>query len=221
MMSITGNKNIQNIKGLFDNDIFLFDVDDTLLYTFENGYHKVNAAAKASGYLPISFEQYKAYYGKLSFFECLASWFPGCDISDMSKKYDAEKKHFPYKPICDFGKLQKMLDKKGIKCGILTNGKRNAKLYEKLSCARAEISELIGIWGEDDILPYSKPNPGALNPVKHLFPHAKIVYFGDSIHDYEMCKAGTVFFVQVLSGKEDAIRDALSIRDISVLFDYL
>ena len=220
MMAVPGNNTDQSIEGLFDNDIFLFDVDDTLLYTFENGYHKVNAAAKACGYSPVSFEQYKACYGKYSFYECLAIWFPGCNVLEMSKNYDSEKIHFPYKPICDFGKLQKTLDKKRIKCGILTNGKHNEKLYEKLACVRAEISELVGIWGKEDIS-FPKPDPRALDPVKRLWPEARIVYFGDSIHDYEMCKEGKILFVQVLSGKEEAIRDALTIKDISVLLKYL
>ena len=219
-MALTANGLDPNLNKLYDYDIFLFDVDDTLLYTFENGFHKVNAAAKACGYSPVSFEQYKACYGNLPFPECLATWFPGCNVLEMSNKYDSEKKQFPYKPICDFGKLQEQLYKRGIKCGILTNGKHNEKLYEKLSCVRAEVSDLIGIWGQEDI-PCLKPDPRALEPVKHLWPKAKIVYFGDSIRDYNMCKAGNVRFVQVLSGKEETIQDVLSIRDISVLLECL
>ena len=49
-MALTANGLDPNLNKLYDYDIFLFDVDDTLLYTFENGFHKVNAAAKACGY---------------------------------------------------------------------------------------------------------------------------------------------------------------------------
>lgn len=210
----------QKIEQIFDSDIFIFDVDDTLLYTFRNGFYKINAAAKECGHAQISFQQYATCYGKFSFYECITIWFPYCDVSVLSKKYDLQKDSYPYKPICDFGELQRKLHGKGIKCGILTNGNHNDKLYEKLQCVNADISGLIGVWGRENI-PFPKPDARALTPVNELFPNAKIVYFGDSNNDYQMCLEGNVQFVQVLSGKEPKIQDALSIRDVSVLFEYL
>ena len=201
-------------------NIILFDVDDTLLYTFKNGFYKINAAAKECGYSPVSYNMYKLCYGQFTFQECLHIWFPFGNEIELSEAYDLQKSKFPYKPICNFGRLQDKLYSHGIRCGILTNGKRNAKLYEKLCCVESDFTQLIGIWGRED-LPFTKPDSRALLPIKKLYPRSCITYFGDSYSDYQMCLEGNIQFVQVLSGKEKKIQESLSIRDVSVLLEYL
>lgn len=209
-----------NLNDIFLNDIFLFDVDDTLLYTFQNGFLKINAAAQESGCRPITFDEYRFCYGRYSFEECLRIWFPSCNVEQLSRCYSEQKSKFPYKPICDFGILQKKLINRGIQCGILTNGYSDKKLFEKLQLSGVILSDLIGVWGKED-LPFPKPDSRALLPVKKLYPSRKLVYFGDAVTDYQMCREGNVAFVQVLSGKENAISNVISIRDITILLEYL
>ena len=141
-------------------------------------------------------------------------------METMTEAYARQCKKYPYRPVCDFGSIQNRLLERGINCGILTNGHNDRKLLQKLRVAGADVPKLIGIWGKEDI-PFPKPDPRALNPVRSRFPGSKIVYFGDSYADHRMCADAGISFVQVKTGKEDIIDQNDHLATIKDILDYL
>lgn len=197
-------------------DLFLFDVDDTLLRTFQNGFRKINGVAADCGLQPVSFETYRRWYGCVSFEECLRIWFPGADAGMLAACYDLQKRKYPYLPVCDFGGVQKKIEGRYGRCGILTNGRHNPKLYEKLRIAGVDTGRLAGIWGRED-LPAPKPDPRAFGAVRERYPKAKLVYFADAGIDEQMCRKAGVFFIQVLTEKEPRIPDVCCLKSVEEL----
>ena len=86
--------------------LLLFDVDDTLIYTYKNGFNKVNAAAIQAGRKTITFDEYSELYGVYTFEECLRKWFKMADVAYIKHLYSLQKRRMPYEPICNFGELQ-------------------------------------------------------------------------------------------------------------------
>jgi len=205
---------------LLSHDFFLFDVDDTLLWTFSNGFHKVNAAAAELGLAKITFERYRSLYGRKSFLTCLEMWFPGTDPQEFSGLYARQKERFPYKPVCEFRQIQQKAARAGIQCAILTNGRHDKKLTEKLLSAQTDINALSGVWGGED-LPEPKPSPRALEPVQARFPDARLLYIGDAWSDAQMARAAGIGFLQVCSGADPALPDTHTLSSLGVLAAYL
>ena len=197
-------------------DIFVFDVDDTLLYTFQNGFKKINLAAKELGYQQISFESYAAHYGVDNFEDCIRCWFPNSDIESFKSCYQQMASKCPYLPVCDFSEIQKSLVQKGKLTAILTNGSRNDKLLTKLRICNTDFNLLCGIWGKQDI-PAPKPSPLAILPIKELFSTKKILYIGDAKTDQEMATEANISFLQVHSGKDAPFTGAHSISSLKDL----
>ncbi len=196
--------------------IFVFDVDDTLLYTFSNGFDKVCAAARRLGLKDISFDEFRNLYGVLTFEECIKEWFGNIDVDEFTETYTKMSSLYPYAPICDFSLIQSKLMQRGIECAILTNGHNDKKLKKKLQVAKVHTDRLLGIWGREDIEEI-KPSTLALKPIKEIADGKGILYFADSYADYLMCKEANVGFVQVLSGKEERIEGCHcldSVRDL-------
>lgn len=209
-------ENLITRKLLCSFNLFLFDVDDTLLRTFQNGFNKINGVADDCGLSQVSYETYHRWYGCVSFEECLRIWFPNADIEMLSTYYERQKKKYPYLPVCDFGSIQEKIERQYGSCGILTNGKHNPKLFEKLRIAGVDIERLAGIWGREDLLA-PKPDPRAFGTVRKKYPNARIVYFGDANIDAQMCREADVFFIQVLTGKDSQIAGVCSLNSVEEL----
>lgn len=201
-------------------DIFVFDVDDTLLYTFENGYHKINAAAAQLGHPQISFEQYRACYGTRSFAECIAIWFPAADFSQMQQAYADQSARFPYRPVCDFSELQQLLSSLGKQVAVLTNGSNDQRLRRKLTACGTNFSHLCGIWGAEDI-PQPKPSAMAVQPLMQRFPGKRILYIGDAETDRQMAENAEIGFLQVSTGRDQPLANTPSISSLVQLIALL
>lgn len=200
--------------------LFLFDVGDTLLFTYKNGFKKINAAAIMAGLPPLAFDEYAKLYGVYPFEVCLQKWFKIADVSYIKYLYKLQKSKIPYEPTCDFGESQALLNAKGIQCGILTNGDKSQELFEKLNIAKINWDLIVGVWGSEDI-PYKKPDPRALTPVLSRWKKEDIVYFGDSYIDYQMCLSARIQFVQVLTGKDSAIEGCQTLKSVRALGEFL
>lgn len=186
---------------LLQYDVFVFDVDDTLLYTFRNGWYKINAAAAQLGFPRITFAQYRACYGNYSFDACIARWFPAADAGRMKQAYAAQSAQYPYRPVCDFSVLQDLLARHNKQAAVLTNGSHDEKLLRKLAACNADLPRLCGIWGAED-LPQPKPSPLAVAPLLQRFPGKRIVYIADAETDRRMAEAAGIGFLQVGTGKD-------------------
>lgn len=201
-------------------DVFVFDVDDTLLYTFRNGYHKINAAAVQLGYPQISFEQYRACYGNYTFDACISIWFPSADIQQVKQSYAAQSTQYPYRPICDFSQLQMLLAGYGKQTAILTNGSNDEKLRRKLAVCNTDFSILSGIWGAEDI-PLPKPSPLAIQPLRQRFPGARLLYIGDAETDRQMAEEAEIGFLQVCTGRAQPTANTTAIASVAQLITLL
>lgn len=201
-------------------DVFVFDVDDTLLHTFENGYLKINAAAAQLGYPPITFEQYRACYGTYSFASCIQRWFAAADPAQMAQAYADQAARFPYRPICDFSVVQALLARQGKQAAILTNGANDERLRRKLAVCGTDFSRLAGIWGAEDV-PAPKPSPLAVLPIKQRFPGKKILYIGDAETDRRMAADAGIGFLQVATGRDQPSSDTPSVSSLVELITKL
>ena len=201
-------------------DIYVFDVDDTLLYTFQNGFRKLNAAAELCGLAPLSFSQYKQDYGVFPFLECLRRWFPSGDAVRLSQCYACMWQRIPYQAVCDFSALQRVLHRHGKRTALLTNGARNEKLYRKLEVCRVDWEGLEGLWCAQD-LPAQKPSPLAITPIQQRFPGKRLLYIGDAASDRQMACSAGIGFLQVCSGKEPPLPDTDHISSLATLLQEL
>lgn len=202
------------------NDVFVFDVDDTLLYTFRNGYRKLRIVAETLGCPILDYHEYAACYGVLSFEECLARWFPGTDVSLAIQVYRESSARVSYEAVCDFSELQSLLSQKGKVTAILTNGHNDARLLEKLNVCGVNQKFLAGLWGMED-LPAPKPSARSMQPVKDRFPARPILYIGDAAVDRDTALAAGVDFLQVCTGKDGPIPGTPSAASLEVLIDRL
>lgn len=201
-------------------DAFVFDVDDTLLYTFRNGYRKLQIVALALGYSGLDFKEYANYYGVLSFEECLARWFSEIEVPLAIRTYKEASAQIPYEAICDFSELQSLLSRQGKQTAILTNGHNDMKLRQKLEICGVNEDLLAGLWGAEN-LPAPKPSALAMLPAKECFPESSILYVGDAVGDKDMAMAAGVGFLQVYTGKDGPLPGVSGITSLQVLIDCL
>lgn len=197
-------------------DVYVFDVDDTLLYTFRNGFLKINAAAAICGLPKLSFARYKEDYGVFSFSECLQRWFPAADTEQVKQCYASMWKRVAYQPVCDFSALQQILHQKRKRVALLTNGTRDEKLYRKLEICRVDLDHLEGLWCAEDI-PERKPSPLAIAPIQERFPGKHLLCIGDADSDRQMAYSAGAGFLQVCSGKERPLPGVSHIPSLAVL----
>lgn len=201
-------------------DAFVFDVDDTLLYTFRNGYRKIMIVAEALGYSRPDYNDYALCYGVLSFEECLARWFSGTEVSLAALAYRDASARVPYEAVCNFSELQSLLLQRGKETAILTNGHNDAKLRRKLAACGVNRELLAGLWGAED-LPAPKPSALAMLPVRERFPACPILYIGDAVVDRDTALSAGVGFLQVCTGKDNPFPSVPSVASVQVLIDWL
>lgn len=179
----------------------VFDVDDTLLFTFKNGYHKVNYAARKMNRKEISLETFRKLYGFYNFEECIERWFLGVDVEIFKAYYNQAINLYQYKAICNFGHLQQKLHKKGIKTAILTNGKNDEKLQKKMKIAQVDIEKISCIYTRENSGEVKPSGEGLLRIAKELkISTNNIIYVGDMKVDLFAAKDAGTRFIGVRTG---------------------
>lgn len=179
----------------------VFDVDDTLLYTFKNGYDKVNFVARKMNRKEISLERFRELYGSYSFEECIQKWFLGVDVEFFKANYNEAASIYEYKAICDFGQLQRGLYQKGIKTAILTNGKNDERLEKKLRVAKADFEKIACIYSRENCGEVKPSGQGLLRIAEELqITTDEIMYIGDMKIDYMAAENAGVTFIGVRTG---------------------
>ena len=112
----------------------VFDVDDTLVDTFNVGWRKCQAVARRLSLPAPSRTTFAAHYGRTSFEGCVAAMHPGIDIERYSSHYDALAVTFPARALGDVAGAVGHIARAGFRLGLLTNGPPN-KTARKLAAA--------------------------------------------------------------------------------------
>ena len=177
-----------------------FDLDDTLLLTFENAFRKVVHVASRLRREPPSHREFRADYGRLSLAGCVAKWLPGLPLARFLDEYERAGTRFPRRAVTDFAPIRRALVDGGYRVGILTNAPER-KLAAKLAAANVSFDELDFVFCAER-LPRPKPDPRCFAPLlsaSGLSPEQH-VYFGDAPTDRLACRAAGIPFVPVNSG---------------------
>lgn len=180
-----------------------FDVDDTLVSTFEVGWLKIQDVVKSLGLKPLTKEAFKRAYGSLGFDQCIAEWFPTVDLKVFKMNYYNASTLYPYQPLLNFKEIASYLRRVGILSGIITNGKHE-KTIAKLAATKVKITDLDFAY-YDETMTSPKPNPDSffsaldrLNVEDHEF-----LYVGDSMTDWKAAKSANVGYLAVDTGPQN------------------
>lgn len=182
--------------------IVTFDIDDTLVFTFENAFQKTKEAWVIMWFPPLSMEQYLRYYWKLTYEECIANYFPWVDIGEFNLLYTRLRDIFPYRPIPWGLPIIHLARKIRWSVWIITNGSED-KTYRKLQCIWID-GELLKIfrfvlhW--DNLWNYKKPSSEAFSRVLEEFDPKDITHIWDSPEDLWSARWAWVEFYGVLTG---------------------
>lgn len=179
----------------------IFDLDDTLLYTCKNAFLKTNIVAIHYKEDQITEEAFFESYGKKTISECIKTWFKKIDETQFEKVYSRLSLDIPYRPVCDFSKLQQELKECRKEIGILTNSKLNTSLLKKLDAINLNTKLIDYIYTSDTVVARKPSGKAFTNLLKKsgLEPN-KILYIGDSYDDYCSCVEAGVIFVPVNTG---------------------
>jgi HAD superfamily hydrolase (TIGR01549 family) len=181
----------------------LLDVDDTLVRTAVTGYEKVVEASKTLGLKPPTSEEFRRFYGRVPFTECVERWHPGYDVQAFAAAYDSLAARFPPRPCGHAGDAVRALRRR-VRVGVLTNGPE-AKTRAKLRAVGLAFDDLDGVWHSGN-LPHAKPDPRAFEPALRewrLKPR-DVLYVADSRRDFEAAQAAGVRFAAVATGTDSA-----------------
>lgn len=182
--------------------IVTFDIDDTLIFTYENAFQKTKKAWIILWFPPLSMDQYLIYYWKLTYEECIANYFPWVDIQEFNALYTRLRDVFPYKPIPWGLSIIDVARKIRWAVWIITNGSED-KTYRKLHSIWIG-SELLKMftfilhW--DNLGNDRKPSSQAFSRVLKEFDPKDITHIWDSPEDLLSARWAWVDFYGVLTG---------------------
>lgn len=189
-------------------EVLVFDVDDTLVYTFETAFLKTRAVARAMGVPPPSRQRFLADYGQRSFRECVEGWFPGTSAAYFDAVYSHQAWAISDRPVTRFADVQRRLSRRGIRVGVLTNGPRDRTL-RKLKAAAVDLGRLDFLFCAEH-LPRLKPDPIAFLPVLRTTGRdpARHAYVADSPGDQVAAHGAGLAFIGVRTGPHPCPRAA-------------
>lgn len=183
----------------------IFDLDDTLICSFE-GYVKAHQhSARLLGWPVLSEPELVAY--ERDFPSTLARQYPGRDVQPFIDAWHTIAHHYPYQAIDGAVAALTALRGRGHRLWIVTSrGRSNLGL--RLEQGGWEPAWFHGIFARED-QPEQKPSPRAFEPVwqareRRGLGKRPACYFGDRGGDRAAATAAGVKFVAVLTGPEAA-----------------
>ena len=177
--------------------LIAFDVDDTLIATFENGFKKFCCIAESLHAPTPSYEIYKKCYGVYSFEECVKKLFPISYNEEVIRQYNALAPKFPDIVFDDVLPCLNFLHDSGFILAIVTNGPRD-KTERKLRSIGFSTKKFSAIVCGDD-MEKKKPDPISFQPLLERLqePVSSTLYIGDSIADYIATKSLGIKFLRI------------------------
>ncbi len=173
--------------------IIIFDIDDTLIETFNYSF---NLFQKLAG-TPLDKNIFLQNYTQPNWFEKnLQYFFPNQNIEEIKLTYEKLKKTLPRKILINLD-LFYNLKNRWFKFGILTNWPANKTTNKLKQIWFKENDFEIILHGGN--LKYPKPNPKAFDPILTNFPKNKIFYIWDSLDDFQAAKSANIQFRAVLT----------------------
>lgn len=193
----------------------VFDLDDTLIATYEESYRNHFETASALGLeMPSEKEFFKHY--NLTWERLVKTLWPNADYNKYVETYG--KKSLKYPLIAGVGKVLKTLKEKGILLGVLTTRDANSTnaLLEKNGVAQH--FDLVVCCSES----IHKPNLLVFENVLHKLNYygvgkKEFIYVGDSLNDFKAAYNARINFVAVLTGwikKEEFLENGLAEENI-------
>jgi len=189
----------------------VFDFDDTLVHTYENGVNNLRAVADNLG-LPAPTESLlKENWGK-AWEEFNERVWPGINAELIVNAYSSlasSMKSFP--PVEGVHGILDLLSRRFV-LGIVT-GRTNQLFQRRLMGAGIDFSKFSFMFTQDDIKK-PKSDPGYFDPVlKELatlgISKDEILFVADSVYDYDVARNADIHFVGVLTGpasREDLLK---------------
>ena len=180
------------------NKYIIFDIDDTLVETFENSYAIFCEIAHFYNMLSINREEFLEQYMKWNFDNNIQHFFWWKDSLDNTKLlYNSIKKNLPKKKIINPQYFTKLLDW-WYKIWILTNWPAN-KTVEKLNYLG--ITDLCSIIFHEWNMNHKKPNPEVFEDIYKAIgtKDIEIIYIWDALVDYSATKWNNIAFYAVLT----------------------
>ena len=180
----------------------VFDFDDTLIHTYENGLANLRLIGKELG-LPLpSDSAMRKHWGK-SAKDFIRNLWPGARIEDFSRKYlSLNRTMKPYPPVRGVHEILDLLSGEFV-LGIVTGGEREVMIRKMIS-SKIDFKKFSFILTHDEI-GKSKSDPGYFDHVllelKGLgIGRREVLFVGDSVHDWEAARKGGLYFAGVLTG---------------------
>lgn len=194
-------------------EILLFDLDDTLLYTYKTGYQRVLYSLNKMNLQLLTLEAFQKVYGKIPFDKCIIHWVGEKRKDEFIAFYEESKQFNSYEAIYNENFFADLLYSK-FKLGIVTNTP-----VEKFDNKLNEVNLYKSVF---DFIrcDAKKPEPiGIIEAIHHFqVEKEKVIYIGDSMVDYEAALAAEVDFLAVTTGvtsKDDFIQRGI---DSSCIF---
>jgi phosphoglycolate phosphatase len=195
--------NLDAFDYLMGHRVAIFDVDDTLIFTFETAFARTCAALDELGLGSIDKRDFADVYGVVPFPDCVHRWHPDLELATFQAAYAKRSPALPYRPTISISHLFRSLVRASIQVGIVTNSARG-KLERKLGRNCLSLLPANYVWCRENLLAL-KPSPAAFDGMLCAtgLPPAAHVYVGDSMIDAEASRGAGLGFIAVESGPHD------------------
>lgn len=176
--------------------IIIFDLDDTLVDTFDNMYIRIKEATQIVLQKEISKNQFSEYYGIAGFDDAMKNMLDSQKTLEVLNIFYSLKEIFPYKLIVDIDKVKRIKNMNVI-LGIISNSKK-MKNINKLD--KEHLVDFDFFYSVDE-LPRAKPDKEILDIILNNYKLSTIdcLIVGDSEVDYNFAKNAGIQFIPVNS----------------------
>lgn len=177
-------------------DVYLFDLDNTLMNTIPATMVSHNAIAKLMNFPPIAEADIRKHLHE-TWEIFINSLFPGINIDEFRKKFIKEGFHEVKIPQIDGAlDLIESLRKMGRLTGLVSNRTKKI-LYSGIKQGGFTNAHFDFIQPFED---WAKPDPRIFNDIKIKLNGHKAIYIGDAIIDYQAANEAGLDFFAVLTG---------------------
>lgn len=185
----------------------IFDLDDTLIGSFE-GYSLVHRkAARVLGLPELSHEELAPY--TIDFPTTLQAQYghlPGFDTEVFIAEWDRIADEHPYEAIAGVKDALCRLREEGRELWIVTSRSRR-RLAQRMAEGGIPFDWFRGVFPRED-QPRQKPHPDCFEPIWRVLgkrpghPELRVLFVGDRVDDQRAAGAAGIPFVAVRSGPE-------------------